>query len=244
MRRKTFTAVEKGAKFIFVVNPLVPYVNDFEKMIPTVFGTRVRRVSDMGLSAIANQTFRLIAHQRLHQSVEMWQEKYPGVDIVLVEPEPTDELMFGTPIMDYGHRLDIARHGFAGARIARIVKNAGSNPRMIYHYFGSKSALYIAVLENALGGLRSKELRLDIEHLDPLEGLLRLFDEIYDFIYLTLEADDVPRQPSTQPSEREASGEPVRWWSTVDVGEIAGRRQISNKGGRGCSIIGLESRGH
>lgn len=105
-------AVEKGAKFIVVVNPLVPYVNDFEKTIPTVFGRRVRRVSDMGLPAIANQTFRLIAHQRLHQAVEQWQEKYPGVDIVLLEPEPNDELMFGTPIMDYSRRLQIARHGF------------------------------------------------------------------------------------------------------------------------------------
>jgi NTE family protein len=105
-------AVEKGAQFIVVVNPLVPFVNDFEKTIPTVFGTRVRRVSDMGLPAIANQTFRLIAHARLHQAVEMWQERYPGVDIVLVEPEPNDELMFGTPIMDYSRRLKIARHGF------------------------------------------------------------------------------------------------------------------------------------
>jgi len=105
-------AVEKGAKFIVVVNPLVPFVNDFETTIPTVTGRRVRRVSDMGLPAIANQTFRLIAHQRLHQAVEQWQEKYPGVDIVLVEPEPTDELMFGTPIMDYSRRLEIARHGF------------------------------------------------------------------------------------------------------------------------------------
>ena len=105
-------AVEKGAKFIIVVNPLVPYINDFERTIPTVFGTRARRVSDMGLPAIANQTFRLIAHQRLHQAVEQWQEKYPGVDIVLLEPDPTDELMFGTPIMDYSRRLQIAKHGF------------------------------------------------------------------------------------------------------------------------------------
>jgi NTE family protein len=105
-------AVEKGAKLIIVVNPLVPYVNDFEKTIPTVFGRRVRRVSDMGLPAIANQTFRLIAHQRLHQAVEQWQERYPGVDIVLLEPEPNDELMFGTPIMDYSRRLRIAKHGF------------------------------------------------------------------------------------------------------------------------------------
>jgi predicted acylesterase/phospholipase RssA len=105
-------AVEAGAKFIVVVNPLVPYVNDFEKTIPTMFGSRVRRVADMGLPAIGNQTFRLIAHARLHQAVEQWQEKYPGVDILLLEPKENDELMFGTPIMDYGHRLDIARHGF------------------------------------------------------------------------------------------------------------------------------------
>jgi NTE family protein len=105
-------AVEKGAKFIIVVNPLVPFVNDFEKTIPTVFGTRVRRVSDMGLPAIANQTFRLIAHARLHQAVEQWQEKYPDVDIILVEPEANDELMFGTPIMDYSRRLKIGQHGF------------------------------------------------------------------------------------------------------------------------------------
>lgn len=105
-------AVEAGAKFIVVVNPLVPYINDFEKSIPTMFGSRVRRVSDMGLPAIGNQTFRLIAHARLHQAVQQWQEKYPGVDILLLEPEENDELMFGTPIMDYTHRLDIARHGF------------------------------------------------------------------------------------------------------------------------------------
>ncbi|HEY5051878.1 MAG TPA: patatin-like phospholipase family protein [Solirubrobacterales bacterium] len=105
-------AVEQGAKFIVVVNPLVPYVNDFQERIQTVFGNRARRVSDMGMPAIANQVFRLIAHGRLHQSVQMWQEKYPGVDIILIEPDPTDELMFGTPIMDYSRRLKIARHGF------------------------------------------------------------------------------------------------------------------------------------
>jgi NTE family protein len=105
-------AVERGAKFIVVVNPIVPFVNDFSKTIPTMLGTRVRRVSDMGMPAIANQTFRIISHARLHQAVEQWKEKYPGVDIILVEPEPNDELMFGTPIMDYSQRLRIARHGF------------------------------------------------------------------------------------------------------------------------------------
>jgi AcrR family transcriptional regulator len=76
---------------------------------------------------------------------------------------------------------EFVSHGFAGARIDRIVKNAGSNPRMIYHYFGSKSQLYVAVLEAQLAGLRRRELHIDIEHLEPREGLLQLFDFMSDY---------------------------------------------------------------
>src|SRR5882724_9588315 len=111
-------AVERGAKFIVVVNPLVPFVNDFSKQIPTIFGTRVRRVSDMGLPAIGNQAFKLMAHARLHQAVASWREKYPGVDIILIEPEPNDELMFGTSILDYSARLQIAKHGFESVTVS------------------------------------------------------------------------------------------------------------------------------
>ncbi len=72
-----------------MVNPLVPYVNDFQKVIPTMTGSRVRRVADMGFPQIGYQTFKLLAHQRLHEAVKHWQEKYPGVDIILIEPTPT-----------------------------------------------------------------------------------------------------------------------------------------------------------
>jgi NTE family protein len=111
-------AVEMGAKFIVVVNPLVPYVNDFQKRIPTVFGSRVRRVSDMGMTAIGNQAFRLLAHARLHLAIESWKERFPDVDIILIEPEPNDELMFGTSILDYSARLTIAKHGFESVTVA------------------------------------------------------------------------------------------------------------------------------
>ena len=72
--------------------------------------------------------------------------------------------------------VEFATHGLAGGRISRIVKKAGTNPRMIYEHFGSKSALYVATLESTLAELRAEELTLDVEHLDPLEGLLQLFD--------------------------------------------------------------------
>ncbi|MBN1528418.1 MAG: patatin-like phospholipase family protein [Thermoleophilaceae bacterium] len=105
-------AVERGAKFVIVVNPLVPYVNDFQKVIPTMLGSRVRRVADMGFPQIGYQAFKLLAHQRLHEAVRHWREKYPGVDIILIEPDPNDELMFETNILNFTRRVEIARHGF------------------------------------------------------------------------------------------------------------------------------------
>ncbi|MGI8633074.1 MAG: patatin-like phospholipase family protein [Solirubrobacterales bacterium] len=110
-------AVERGAKLILVVNPLVPYVNEFQKRIPTMFGSRAQRVADMGFPYVGYQAFKLIAHARLHQMVQYWHEKYPGVDIILIEPEPNDELMFGTSIMNYSQRLAIARHGFESVTV-------------------------------------------------------------------------------------------------------------------------------
>ena len=105
-------AVEAGAKFVVVVNPLVPYVNDFSKTESGLLGTRVRHVSDMGFPQIGYQSFKLLAYQRLHEMARQWEQRYPGVDIVLIEPEPNDELMFQTSIMNFTSRVEIARHGF------------------------------------------------------------------------------------------------------------------------------------
>jgi NTE family protein len=110
-------AVEAGAKFIVVVNPLVPYVNDFETRVPTLTGSRPRRVSDMGFPQIGYQTFKLLAYQRLHELARQWETRYPGVDIVLIEPDPNDELMFQTSVMNFASRIDIARHGFQSVTI-------------------------------------------------------------------------------------------------------------------------------
>jgi NTE family protein len=105
-------AVEAGAKLVVVINPIVPFVNDFESMITTMRGKRPRRVSDMGFAQIGYQVFKLVAHQRLHELAKGWEQRYPGVDIVLIEPEPTDELMFQTSMMSFTSRVQIARHGF------------------------------------------------------------------------------------------------------------------------------------
>lgn len=105
-------AVEAGADLIIVINPIVPFVNDRTDAGGELNGSTGRRISDMGFSKIGYQAFKLLAHRRLHELAGMWEERYKGVDIVLIEPEPTDELMFETSIMSFASRIEIARHGF------------------------------------------------------------------------------------------------------------------------------------
>jgi NTE family protein len=105
-------AVEAGADLVIVINPIVPYVNHHTDLEGDLKGNGGRRISDMGFSKIGYQAFKLLAHRRLHELASMWEERYKGVDIVLIEPEPTDELMFETSIMSFASRIAIARHGF------------------------------------------------------------------------------------------------------------------------------------
>ncbi|MDZ4073521.1 MAG: TetR/AcrR family transcriptional regulator [Hylemonella sp.] len=71
---------------------------------------------------------------------------------------------------------EFSAHGYSGARTERIAQSAGTNIRMLYHYFGGKDDLYVVVLEAVLADLRHDELQLDTTALPPMEGLLRIFD--------------------------------------------------------------------
>ena len=73
-------------------------------------------------------------------------------------------------------KAEFARKGLAGARVDTIAERACINKRMIYHYFGSKNDLYLAVLEEAYGDIRLAERLLDLEHLEPVEAITKLVE--------------------------------------------------------------------
>ena len=56
------------------------------------------------------------------------------------DPEATKQKLLDAAFIEF------ARHGPAGARVERIVERAGVNPRMLYHYFGSKDGLFRQLL--------------------------------------------------------------------------------------------------
>jgi AcrR family transcriptional regulator len=71
-------------------------------------------------------------------------------------------------------KKEFAKNGLGGARVDVIAEKARANKRMIYHYFESKEGLFQTVLENAYVDIRTAELKLNLDHLEPREALERL----------------------------------------------------------------------
>jgi len=94
-------AVEHGADLVVVINPLVPF-----RRADAETG---RSLGERGFLPIGYQAFRMLAYERLHRAVHSWQERFPGVDIVLVEPAPDDRLLFETHILDFARARAVAR---------------------------------------------------------------------------------------------------------------------------------------
>ena len=69
---------------------------------------------------------------------------------------------------------EFAEHGFGGARVDAIAERARINKRMLYHYWGDKEALYLAVLEKTYADIRSAEVTLDLSHRAPEAALREL----------------------------------------------------------------------
>ena len=82
--------------------------------------------------------------------------------------------------------IEVATHefsekGLAGARIDVIAEAMRTSKRMIYYYFGSKEALYIAVLEEAYRRIREIEAGLHLQDLAPEDALRKLVGFTVDY---------------------------------------------------------------
>jgi AcrR family transcriptional regulator len=76
---------------------------------------------------------------------------------------------------------EFSQQGYSGARIDKIAARARCNIRMLYHYFGNKKNLYLAVLESAYDNILQQEAKVQIDYDQPLEGVLALLKFVYDY---------------------------------------------------------------
>ena len=79
-------------------------------------------------------------------------------------------------------RREFASHGLAGARVDEIAERAGVNKQLVYHYFGDKDALYLAVLEWVYEEIRAQERKLNLEGLPPQRAIKKLIESSFDHL--------------------------------------------------------------
>ncbi len=87
----------------------------------------------------------------------------------------TQEAIFGAALAEFTSK------GLDGARVDQIARRAGANKRMIYHYFGGKEDLFLAVLERTYAAIRSAERELHLEDLDPVTAMRELVTFSFDY---------------------------------------------------------------
>jgi TetR/AcrR family transcriptional regulator len=79
-------------------------------------------------------------------------------------------------------RREFAGNGLAGARVDEIAARAGVNKQLVYHYFGDKDALYLAVLEWVYEEIRTQERKLNLEGLPPKRAIKKLIESSFDHL--------------------------------------------------------------
>ena len=79
-------------------------------------------------------------------------------------------------------RREFANSGLAGARVDEIAARAGVNKQLVYHYFGDKDALYLAVLEWVYEEIRAQERKLNLTGLPPRQAIRKLIESSFDHL--------------------------------------------------------------
>jgi TetR/AcrR family transcriptional regulator len=91
------------------------------------------------------------------------------------DARPTRELILEAATIEF------ATKGIGGARVDEIAARSRANKRMIYHYFGDKQGLYLAVLERTYEEIRVAETQLQLKELEPRTALRKLIEFSFDY---------------------------------------------------------------
>ena len=91
------------------------------------------------------------------------------------QPERTRELILEAATIEF------ASKGIGGARVDAIAARSRANKAMIYHYFGNKQQLYLAVLERMYQEIRTAEAELKLEELEPRDAMRALIEFSFDY---------------------------------------------------------------
>ena len=106
-------ALEAGADLVICVNPIVPV--DTVRAVEAGIMKR-GKLLERGLPSVMSQTFRTLIHSRLEVGMAAYETRFKDSDVVLIQPERDDYLMFFTNIFGFAERRTVAEHAYLSTR--------------------------------------------------------------------------------------------------------------------------------
>jgi hypothetical protein len=107
-------ALEAGADLLICVNPIVPV--DTVRAVDQGVMKQSANLMDWGLPTVLSQTFRTIIHSRLEVGMASYEAKFKGSDVVLIQPQRDDYLMFFTNIFSFAQRRAVCEYAYDSTR--------------------------------------------------------------------------------------------------------------------------------
>lgn len=106
-------ALEEGADLVIAVNPLVPI--DAKKAVEN--GTmKAGALTNNGMPNILSQTYRTMVYSRMKAGMAMYEDEYPGAEIILFEPTRDDAKMFFSNVFSFQSRRMVCEHAYQMTR--------------------------------------------------------------------------------------------------------------------------------
>ena len=164
--------------------PVAAYVL-VSSLIAAIAVATARETAKLPLRAIDGRTERFVRRDGRDAGADRGGRAVAGAAYDAVVAETTtsgrvrDADRTQREILDVATR-EFADQGFAGARVDEIAAQTRTTKRMIYYYFGSKEALFVAVLERAYATIRSAEQTIEVDHLEPAAAIRRLAELTFD----------------------------------------------------------------
>ncbi|MCY1204771.1 TetR/AcrR family transcriptional regulator [Pseudomonas sp. JG-B] len=77
-------------------------------------------------------------------------------------------------------RQEFSEKGLSGVRMEEVASAAGVTKQLIYHYYGSKEGLFVAVLDECSERIMSELVGLEVDDLAPEKAMRTMLNHFFD----------------------------------------------------------------
>jgi NTE family protein len=107
--------LDEGADFVICVNPLVAFDASSVRRRKNI-DRKDLDLTHGGLPTVLSQTFRALIQSRMQVGMRTYKRSYPNTDVLLFEPDRSDDELFFKNVFRYADRKRLAEHAYQRTR--------------------------------------------------------------------------------------------------------------------------------